>query len=53
MSYFPYIEKYDEHIDYLPHAMLSTNLLSASKLIPSKAGRYGLHSIMLRASNMI
>ena len=41
MSYFPYIEKYDEHIDYLPHAMLSANLLSAFKLIPSKGGKYG------------
>ena len=53
MSYFPYIEKYDEHIDYLPHAMLSANLLSAFKIIPSKGGKYGLHSLVLRASNVI
>lgn len=35
--------------------MLSANLLSASKLIPTKGGRYGLYSlhILLRGSQLV
>lgn len=36
-------------IDYLAHAMLSVNWLSASKLIPTKGRRYGLQKVLYLA----